>query len=187
MSYAKGVQGVTPIRGDINSDLNDDSSFSGGGGGSGGGMLDQLERRVERLEGDTLIIKDKLTELSIRSETFATKSDLAELKGELRSDLVQVKGGLSTDLAQVKGGLSTDLAELKSELKSDISSLEVRMMANMMQAINNSQNAIMEKMDRRFDRVDDNTKWRLSGVILPVGSVIVTAVVAFLIAKYVSH
>ncbi|EDT7383041.1 DUF1640 domain-containing protein [Salmonella enterica] len=187
MSYAKGVQGVTPIRGDINSDLNDDSSFSGGGGGSGGGMLDQLERRVERLEGDTLIIKDKLTELSIRSETFATKSDLAELKGELRSDLVQVKGGLSTDLAQVKGGLSTDLAELKSELKSDISSLEVRMMVNMMQAINNSQNAIMEKMDRRFDRVDDNTKWRLSGVILPVGSVIVTAVVAFLIAKYVSH
>ncbi|EMD3276983.1 DUF1640 domain-containing protein [Salmonella enterica] len=161
-------------------------------------MLDQLERRVERLEGDTLIIKDKLTELSIRSETFATKSDLAELKGELRSDLVQVKGGLSTDLAQVKGGLSTDLAqvkgglstdlaELKSELKSDISSLEVRMMVNMMQAINNSQNAIMEKMDRRFDRVDDNTKWRLSGVILPVGSVIVTAVVAFLIAKYVSH
>ncbi|EMF4524963.1 DUF1640 domain-containing protein [Salmonella enterica] len=154
MSYAKGVHGVTPIRDDINSDLNDDSSFSGGGGGSGGGMLDQLERRVERLEGDTLIIKDKLTALSVRSESFATKSDLAELK---------------------------------SELKSDMSSLETRMMVNMMQAINNSQNAIMEKMDRRFDRVDDNTKWRLSGVILPVGSVIVTAVVAFLIAKYVSH
>ncbi|EOG5685219.1 DUF1640 domain-containing protein, partial [Salmonella enterica] len=84
MSYAKGVQGVTPIRGDINSDLNDDSSFSGGGGDSGGGMLDQLERRVERLEGDTLTIKDKLTALSVRSESFATKSDLAELKGELR-------------------------------------------------------------------------------------------------------
>ncbi|EAP3755784.1 DUF1640 domain-containing protein [Salmonella enterica] len=161
-------------------------------------MLDQLERRVERLEGDTLIIKDKLTVLSVRSESFATKSDLAELKGELRYDLAQVKGGLSADLAQikgelsadlaqVKGGLSTDLAELKSELKSDISSLEARMMVNMMQAISNSQNAIMDKMDRRFDRVDDNTKWRLSGVILPVGSVIVTAVVAFLIAKYVSH
>ncbi|EOG3166454.1 hypothetical protein ACK827_004808, partial [Salmonella enterica] len=176
---------------------------------SGGGMLDQLERRVERLEGDTLTIKDKLTALSVRSESFATKSDLAELKGELRydlaqvkgglsadlaqvkgglsADLAQVKGGLSADLAQVKGGLSTDIAELKSELKSDMSSLETRIMVNMMQAINNSQNAIMEKMDRRFDRVDDNTKWRLSGVILPVGSVIVTAVVAFLIAKYVSH
>ncbi|EEP9142646.1 DUF1640 domain-containing protein [Salmonella enterica] len=139
-------------------------------------MLDQLERRVERLEGDTLIIKDKLTALSVRSESFATKSDLAELKGELRYDL-----------AQVKGGLSADIAELKSELKSDMSSLETRIMVNMMQAISNSQNAIMDKMDRRFDRVDDNTKWRLSGVILPVGSVIVTAVVAFLIAKYVSH
>ncbi|EAY8115198.1 DUF1640 domain-containing protein [Salmonella enterica] len=139
-------------------------------------MGSDLEKRVERLEGDTLIIKDKLTVLSVRSESFATKSDLAELKGELRYDL-----------AQVKGGLSADIAELKSELKSDTSSLETRIMVNMMQAISNSQNAIMDKMDRRFDRVDDNTKWRLSGVILPVGSVIVTAVVAFLIAKYVSH
>ncbi|EMG5699139.1 DUF1640 domain-containing protein [Salmonella enterica] len=154
MSQPKREQGVTPIRPGIYSNSNDDPSFGGGGGDSGGGMLDQLERRVERLEGDTLIIKDKLTALSVRSESFATKSDLAELK---------------------------------SELKSDMSSLETRMMVNMMQAINNSQNAIMEKMDRRFDRVDDNTKWRLSGVILPVGSVIVTAVVAFLIAKYVSH
>ncbi|EAV5088657.1 hypothetical protein ABVL59_004816 [Salmonella enterica] len=127
-------------------------SFSGGDGGDG--MGSDLEKRVERLEGDTLIIKDKLTALSVRSESFATKSDLAELK---------------------------------SELKSDMSSLETRIMVNMMQAVSNSQNAIMDKMDRRFDRVDDNTKWRLSGVILPVGSVIVTAVVAFLIAKYVSH
>lgn len=149
-------------------------SFSSGDGGDG--MGSDLEKRVERLEGDTLIIKDKLTVLSVRSESFATKSDLAELKGELRYDL-----------AQVKGGLSADIAELKSELKSDTSSLETRIMVNMMQAISNSQNAIMDKMDRRFDRVDDNTKWRLSGVILPVGSVIVTAVVAFLIAKYVSH
>lgn len=117
-------------------------------------MSSDLERRVERLEGDTLIIKDKLTALSVRSESFATKSDLAELK---------------------------------SELKSDMSSLETRMMVNMMQAINNSQNAIMEKMDRRFDRVDDNTKWKWSAIIIPVGSVILTAVVAFLIAKYVSH
>ncbi|EBK3087226.1 DUF1640 domain-containing protein [Salmonella enterica] len=171
----------------MDSNSNDDPSFGGGGGDSGGGMLDQLERRVERLEGDTLIIKDKLTALSVRSESFATKSDLAELKGELRYDLAQVKGGMSADLAQVKGGLSADIAELKSELKSDMSSLETRIMVNMMQAISNSQNAIMDKMDRRFDRVDDNTKWRLSGVILPVGSVIVTAVFAFLIAKYVSH
>lgn len=176
MLQPKREQGVTPIRPGIDSNSNDDPSFGGGGGDSGGGMLDQLERRVERLEGDTLIIKDKLTALSVRSESFATKSDLAELKGELRYDL-----------AQVKGGLSADIAELKSELKSDMSSLETRIMVNMMQAISNSQNAIMDKMDRRFDRVDDNTKWRLSGVILPVGSVIVTAVVAFLIAKYVSH
>ncbi|ECI4645532.1 DUF1640 domain-containing protein [Salmonella enterica subsp. salamae] len=158
-----------------------------GGGDSGGGMLDQLERRVERLEGDTLIIKDKLTTLSVRSESFVTKSDLAELKGELRFDLAQVNGELRADLAQVRGDLRADLGELKSELKSDTSSLETRMMVNMMQAINNSQNAIMDKMDRRFDRVDDNTKWKWSAIIIPVGSVIVTAVVAFLIAKYVSH
>ncbi|SQI65160.1 Uncharacterised protein [Salmonella enterica subsp. arizonae] len=46
---------------------------------------------------------------------------------------------------------------------------------------------IAEDVNRRFDRVDDNTKWKWSAIIIPVGSVIVTAVVAFLIAKYVSH
>lgn len=187
MTPVKRDRGVTPIRPGIDNNSNDAPSFSGGGGNSGGGMLDQLERRVERLEGDTLIIKDKLTVLSVRSESFVTKSDLAELKGELRFDL-----------AQVRGDLRADLGELKSELKSDMSSLETRIMVNMMQAISNSQNAIMDKMDkrcdritedvnRRFDRVDDNTKWKWSAIIIPVGSVIVTAAVAFLIAKYVSH
>ncbi len=176
MSEPKREQGITPIRPGIDNNSNDAPSFSGGGGNSGGGMLDQLERRVERLEGDTLIIKDKLTALSVRSESFVTKSDLAELKGELRFDL-----------AQVRGDLRADLGELKSELKSDTSSLETRIMVNMMQAISNSQNAIMDKMDRRFDRVDDNIKWKWSAIIIPVGSVIVTAAVAFLIAKYVSH
>ncbi|EJY1544059.1 hypothetical protein OFT38_004838 [Salmonella enterica] len=126
---------------------------AGSGNDGGDGMSGELEKRVERLEGDTLIIKDKLTALSVRSESFATKSDLAELK---------------------------------SELKSDVSSLETRIMVNMMQTVSNSQNAIMDKMDRRFDRVEDNLKWRLSGIIVPVVLTAVSVLGGFLIAKFVS-
>ncbi|EAA1522089.1 hypothetical protein ACK1W8_002194 [Salmonella enterica] len=140
-----------------------DTKFHGGDGG--GGMSSDLEKRVERLEGDALIIKDKLTALSMRSEFFATKSDLAELKGELRSDLSQVKG----------------------EMKSDLAALETKLTVHMVQAINNSQNAILQKIDDRFTDIAEKTRWKWSGIIIPVGSVIVTAVVTFLIAKYVSH
>lgn len=153
MSRVTREQGVSFIRPYIDNNANDAPSFSGGGGDSGGGMLEQLERRVERLEGDTLIIKDKLTALSVRSESFATKSDLAELK---------------------------------SELKSDMSSLESRITVNMMQAISNSQNAIMDKMDGRFNRIDDNLKWRLSGIIVPVVLTAASVLGGFLIAKFVS-
>ncbi|EAM4335552.1 hypothetical protein LGG40_002909 [Salmonella enterica] len=138
---------VLPFPGTRMSYTGHDTKFHGGDGGDD--MGGDLERRVERLEGDMLIIKDKLTVLSVRSESFATKSDLAELKGELRSE---------------------------------IASLETKLTVSMVQAISNLQNTMMAKMDRRFDRVDDNTKWRWGSVIIPVGAVIISAVVTFWVA-----
>lgn len=53
-----------------------------------GGDMDNLEQRVERLEKDTQQIKLDLAVLTSRSENFATKADVAELKAELVQEIV---------------------------------------------------------------------------------------------------
>lgn len=55
--------------------------------------MEKLTQRVERLEEDTHQIKLDLAVLTARSENFATKADLAELKTELKDDIA----GLRTD------------------------------------------------------------------------------------------
>ena len=54
----------------------------------------------------------------------ATKSDLAEVKAELKTDLAEVKAELKADLAEVKAELKSDLAEVKAELKADLAEVK---------------------------------------------------------------
>ncbi|WP_301251250.1 emp24/gp25L/p24 family protein [Erwinia sp. PsM31] len=49
--------------------------------------MDILEQRVERLEEDTRQIKLDLAVLTARSENFATKTDVAELRAELIKEI----------------------------------------------------------------------------------------------------
>jgi len=52
-----------------------------------GENMDILEQRVERLEEDTRQIKLDLAVLTARSENFATKKDVAELRAELIKEI----------------------------------------------------------------------------------------------------
>lgn len=79
MPQTKREQGVTPIRKDIDSNSFDALSSYGGGDDGGGGMLDKLEKRVERLEGDLSAARIDLTMLRERSQNLAEKSDVAVL------------------------------------------------------------------------------------------------------------
>lgn len=61
------------------------STVSGGGGG--GGSMDDMDARISKLEAiaektaERLgVIETRLTKLETRSETFATKSDVADAK-----------------------------------------------------------------------------------------------------------
>ncbi|WP_380181312.1 hypothetical protein [Kalamiella sp. sgz302252] len=53
--------------------------------------MEKLTQRVEHLEEDTHQIKLDLAVLTARSENFATKADLAELKAELKSDQYEMR------------------------------------------------------------------------------------------------
>ncbi|MGA6677905.1 hypothetical protein [Escherichia coli] len=71
--------------------------FDGGDGGDG--MNGNLERRVGRLEGDVTEIKNNLITLTTRSESFATKSDVLEIREGLRLEMAESRESLKIEMA----------------------------------------------------------------------------------------
>ncbi|EPG8841275.1 MULTISPECIES: ELKS/Rab6-interacting/CAST family protein [Klebsiella] len=93
MAALKRERGMTLLNGgkggnDFNTNL---PSHSGGDDG-GDDMLDKLERRIERLETDSSLVRIDLATLTERTGNLSTKTDLAEMRYELKSDNARVKG-----------------------------------------------------------------------------------------------
>jgi ribosomal protein L29 len=57
------------------------------------------------------------------SDVVATKTDITELKGELKADITELRGELKADIAELRGELKADIAELRGEFKADIAEL----------------------------------------------------------------
>ena len=126
----------------------------GDGAGGGGGMTDNLERRVEKLEDGVADIKLDLVRLTERSEQFTTKSDLSELKGDLKSDILSHK---------------SEISNTKSELKLDIVNVKSEFIA---------------AIDKRFDKLEEKARWKWGSVVVPVAVGILSALITFLVAKF---
>lgn len=58
-----------------------------GGGSGGGGMAEDLEQRVKKLEEDVTEIRVNIATLTTRSENFATKSDISDLRTTMQKEL----------------------------------------------------------------------------------------------------
>lgn len=68
-------------------------------------MYGNLEKRVEKLEDGISSVKLDLVRLTERSEQFATKAGLLELKGELKSEISNTKNELKLGIVNVKSEL----------------------------------------------------------------------------------
>ncbi|HMK89998.1 MAG TPA: coiled-coil domain-containing protein [Methylocystis sp.] len=53
---------------------------------------------------------------SALTEVVATKSDIRELRSELKSEIIELRSELKSDISELK----SEISELRSELKSDI-------------------------------------------------------------------
>jgi hypothetical protein len=63
--------------------------------------------------------------------TLATKTDVSELRGELRTEIANVRA----EIANLRGELKTDMANLRTELKDDIAHLRVELKEDIAQSV----------------------------------------------------
>ncbi len=67
-----------------------------------------------------------VTRADLRNELqhYATKADIAELRGELRAGLSELRGEMHTGLSELRGEMHTGLSELRGELHKGLSELQ---------------------------------------------------------------
>lgn len=80
-------------------------------------MNDDLERRVSCLESDVTEIKNNLITLTTRSESFATKSDVLEIREGLRLEMAESRQALKSEMADLRQSLKVEMAEHRTELQ----------------------------------------------------------------------
>lgn len=73
-------------------------------------MNDDLERRVSCLESDVTEIKNNLITLTTRSESFATKSDVLEIREGLRLEMAESRQSLKSEMAEHRTELQKSFA-----------------------------------------------------------------------------
>ena len=113
-------------------------------------MTENIEPRVRKLENDVAVISHNLAVLTVRSESFATHADVANVRtematmrgelteritfmgGEFKGDIVSLRG----EMASMRGELKEEMASLRGELKGDIVSLRGEIHETLQKAIN---------------------------------------------------
>ncbi|EFZ1721637.1 TPA: hypothetical protein JN352_003201 [Shigella flexneri] len=86
------------------------NQVTGSGNDGGDGMNDDLERRVSCLESDVTEIKNNLITLTTRSESFATKSDVLEIREGLRLEMADLRQSLKVEMAEHRTELQKSFA-----------------------------------------------------------------------------
>lgn len=115
-----------------------------------------LEARVAKLESDVSDIKVSLATLAVRSENFATKSDLIGMHTSLKSGLADTRSSLTSDISN----LQRSVAVIESNYASKSDLLDV-------------QKTILDKLE-------DKRRWSWSGVVIPLAAIVVAAIMAAL-------
>lgn len=79
-------------------------------------FLQNLGLRVGKLEVDVADIRVNLAALTTRSEQFATKSDITELRGELRAEMGELREELRGEMSELREELRGEMGELRGEM-----------------------------------------------------------------------
>ena len=112
--------------------LTNERKLPASGGGGGGNMTEDLAQRVGKLEQDVAVIRQDVNTLTIRSENFATKVDIANLCTEMAA----MRGEFKEDMAAMRGEFKEDMANMRGEFKGEMADMRGSFQAELRQAIN---------------------------------------------------
>lgn len=82
----------------------------------GGNVTENLEPRVKKLESDVATISKNLATLTVRSESFATHADVANV----RTEMTALRGELKEDIASLRGDLTGQIIASRGELREEL-------------------------------------------------------------------
>ncbi len=108
---------------------------------------------------------------------LATRSDLAELRSEIKFDLAELRAELKAAIAELRAELKAELAELRVELRAEIAAVRAEM------------RALELRFEAKLEALKADILNRIFGLILGAVVVNVVAVVGamFGVAKLLGH
>ncbi len=75
-------------------------------------------------------LEERMARLEAVYEHLATKSDITELRGEMKADIAELRNEMQAGNAELRGEMQADNAALRNEMKADNAVLRTEM-ANM--------------------------------------------------------
>ena len=111
--------------------------------------MEKLTQRVERLEEDTHQIKQDLAVLTARSENFATKADVAELRAELKADQYEMRVELLREIGACDMRANARFEKIDEQL-SGFNEKLIKVDEQFKRI-----DERFERVDERFERVDE--------------------------------
>lgn len=125
------------------------------GGGGGGDMLDRLEKRVSNLEDHLSLIRQ---DIAVIKSNYASKGDIHTFQVIASDSINSLQTSVTDKLNQVQS--SVLVIESNYASKSDL----------------------LEFKDAILTKIDSDSKWKWSGVLIPIAAMIIGGGIAILTA-----
>ncbi|CNF88450.1 TPA: hypothetical protein PXM78_004174 [Yersinia enterocolitica] len=144
--------------------------------GNGGDGMDRIERRVERLEGDVSKIKD---DLAVIRSNYASTSDINTLQITVTDKINEVQTSLSNKINSMDSSftgkmnaIETSFAERLGQVQTSVAVIESNYA---------SKSDLLEVRDAIINKFEADSKWKWSGVFIPIATMIIGSGIAILI------
>jgi hypothetical protein len=66
----------------------------------------------------------KVSDLATKADIALLRSDITDVRSELKADITDIRSGFKADITDVRSGLKADITDLRSELKADIANVK---------------------------------------------------------------
>lgn len=146
------------------------------GGDDGGDRMDRLERRVERLEDDVSQIKD---DLAVIRSNYASTSNINTLQITVTDKINDVQTSLSNKINSMDSSFTGKMNSIETSFAEKLG--QVQISVAVIESNYASKSDLLEVRDAIINKFETDSKWKWSGVFIPIATMIIGSGIAILI------